>query len=346
MSERPQTNKVSTFGLAAIGCGLFVCGLLLGVILWIALPGLIAAQKPTPIPLVFPTRTPQLTALPGALVTESASAPEADRPTGKIVYVCQIFQVNTKDQICIINADGTGQARLTTNDNARHFYPSLAPDGKSVLFSSNMDGNFEIYELTLAGQLTRFYQPGIAPEVSPDNRYIAFTMNDGARDSVWIMDRNGGNPRQVVSNAWDPTWSPDGSRILYASFVQPELVQLTTINLDGSDPRQITDLPLLRGRSDWSDDNRYIVTYSGKPWERELYIMNVDGSSPRQLTPSGGNSQGPSFSPDGKWVTFTAYFDKIGNNNGCEIFIMKIDGTNLTRLTDNKYCDWQPRWGQ
>jgi TolB protein len=76
-----------------------------------------------------------------------------------------------------------------------------------------------------------------------------------------------------------------------------------------------------------------------------VYIMNADGSNVRQLTPSGGNSQGPSFSPDGKWVAFTAYFDHPGDDHGCEIYIIRIDGTDLRRLTNNDYCDYQPRWG-
>jgi TolB protein len=73
--------------------------------------------------------------------------------------------------------------------------------------------------------------------------------------------------------------------------------------------------------------------------------MNADGSNAHQLTPSGGNSQGPSFSPDGKWVAFTAYFDHYGDDHGCEIYIIRTDGTDLRRLTDNGYCDYQPRWG-
>jgi tricorn protease len=73
--------------------------------------------------------------------------------------------------------------------------------------------------------------------------------------------------------------------------------------------------------------------------------MNADGSNARQLTPSGGNSQGPSFSPDGKWVAFTAYFDNYGEDHGCEIYVIRVDGTDLRRLTNNGYCDYQPRWG-
>ena len=84
---------------------------------------------------------------------------------------------------------------------------------------------------------------------------------------------------------------------------------------------------------------------SGEAWHREVYIMNADGTNARVLSPVGGNSQGPSISPDGKWIAFTAYFDHPNDDHGCEIYIIRIDGTDLRRLTDNDYCDYQPRWG-
>jgi Tol biopolymer transport system component len=261
--------------------------------------------------------------------------------------VCQIFTIQERDQICIINADGSGQRRLTTDDNARHFYPSFAPDGKSVLFSSNMNGNFELYELILeTNQLIRFEGvAGVGPEVSPDNQFIAFATGHGVNsNTLWVADRQGAHQRELYNNGWDPTWSPDGSQILFASVVNG-VPQLARINLDGTGFQVLTNVSDLRGRSDWSNDNLHLITYLGKPWERNLFIMNTDGSNVRQVSPAGGNSQGPSFSPDGQWIAFTAYFDQYRVNNGCEIYIMRIDGSALTRLTDNKYCDWQPRWG-
>ncbi|MCS6995061.1 MAG: hypothetical protein N2117_04645 [Anaerolineales bacterium] len=307
----------------------------------------IANARPTPPPLVFPTFAPQTQPAASTPAREtSIASTSAVSGSGKIVYVCQMFRVTTYDQICIMDSDGRNQRRLTTNDNARHYYPSLTPDGESVLFSSNLNGtNFTLYELNLTtGQLIHLGQPGIAPEASPNGRLIAFAQSDGKKDMIWVMNRDGSNPRMLYPNGWDPTWSPDGQKILFASQTNG-LPQLFSINLDGSGLQQISDLPLLRGRSDWSADGRYIVTYSGRSWERELFLLPFDGSPVRQLTPPGGNSQGPAFSPDGQWVVFTAYFDRFGNVHGCEIYKIRIDGTGLTRLTNNDYCDWQPRWG-
>lgn len=337
--------QLSNKTLIILGLVFVLFCLSLGVGAFIFISWLNRSPVSEPGVLIFPTRSSS--PINPSQISESIipSSEHLTDPQGKIVYVCQIFKLQAKDQICIINADGTGQRRLTTEDSVRYFYPSFTPDGKSVIFSSNLDGNFKLYELTLDGVLKPVGNTvGIAPEVSPDDKHVVFANNNGQQDMIWIIDRDGKNPNLIYRDAWDPTWSPDGKRILFATTIADK-PQLASVNIDGTDFIQITNLPDLRGRSDWSADGINIVTYSGKPWQRELYLMHSDGTNLHQITPSGGNSQGPSFSPDGEWVAFTAYFDAIGNNNGCEIYIMRIDGTNLKKLTQNNYCDWQPRWG-
>ena len=296
------------------------------------------------------TPTPGPTSISAQTSIPSPSV--ADQPQGHIVFTCQVFKVQSEDQICIMNADGSGFRRLTTEDNIRHFYPSLAIDGRSVLYSQFFaENNYEIYSLNLdtgeASRLTSSYGVDNAPEVSPNGALITFMHSTPNRNlmQIRVMDRSGDNAGNVPQvNGWDPTWSPDGERILFASD-RDGSVQLYTIRPDGSKLNRISNLPSIRGRSDWSPNGQYIVTYSGDAWQRELFIMNADGSNVRQLTPSGGNSQGPSFSTDGNWVVFTAYFDHFGDDHGCEIYIIRIDGTDLRRLTNNNYCDYQPRWG-
>jgi len=40
----------------------------------------------------------------------------------------------------------------------------------------------------------------------------------------------------------------------------------------------------------------------------------------------GGNNLAPDFSPDGQWIAFTSYRDRYGEHNGCEIYILRLDG--------------------
>ena len=292
----------------------------------------------------------QLTSTPN-IVTDVPTVSAGEGPTGHIVFTCQIYKYQSSDQVCIMNADGTGYRRLTTDDGVRHFYPSLSPDGRRVLYSAFRQENaYEIYSYDLedgsVDRLTNRIGVLTAPEYSPDGEMITFTRwapNSG-RYQIMLMERNGNNPNNIPRvEGWDPTWSPDGKRILFASDRNGP-VQLFVVRADGKNLSQVSNLPAIRGRSDWSVLGQ-IVTYSGEPWHRELYIMNADGSNSHQLTPTGGNSQGPSFSPDGKWVAFTAYFDKYDDIHGCEIYIIRADGTDLRRLTNNDYCDYQPRWG-
>ena len=309
------------------------------------------ATQPNATP-VFNFSTIAPTSISSSGQTSIPSPSTSDQPSGHIVFNCQIFKDQGSEQICIMKANGSDYKRLTAENNIRHYYPSLSPDGQSVLYSAFFDqNNYEVYRLNIddgsVDRLTTSYGVDNAPEYSPDKQQIVFMHYSPTNDNYQIVvgDRNGedaGNIPQI--NGWDPTWSPDGGSILFASD-RNGTVQLYTVNLDGKQLHKITDLPAIRGRSDWSSDGQYIVTYSGPEWNRELYIMNADGSNVRQLTPSGGNSQGPSFSPDGKWVAFTAYFDLYSDIHGCEIYIIRIDGTDLRRLTNNDYCDYQPRWG-
>ncbi len=345
-------NKLERLPYLAAGL-IFFCGFLLLALIFA--PGVLR--------LVFtpPTATPDLASTLQALIPTLAPSPAPftptavpvpDEPGGHIVFTCQVYKYQSSEQVCSMNADGSGYRRLTKEDGVRHYYPSLAPDGRSVVYSVYREDNvYEIYELTLAdGKETRLTDKlGVltGPEVSPDGKSIVFMRWTVASDQyqIWVMDRDGGNPRRVFNGTgWDPTWSPDGEQILFASDMNG-LNQLYVGHLDGTAVHKITNLPALRGRSDWSPNSQDVVTYSGEAWHREVYLMGADGSKVRQLTPGGGNSQGPAFSPDGRWVVFTTYFDHPGDINGCEIYIIRTDGTDLRRLTDNDYCDYQPRWG-
>ncbi len=250
-----------------------------------------------------------------------------------------------------MNPDGSGFRRLTTEDGIRHYYASPSPDGKSVVYSVYREDNvYEIYEMSLSDGIAKRITDRLGaltgPAISPDGSLIAVSRWTVAsnQNQLWLMERDGSQPRRVIDGSgWDPTWSPDGTQLLYASD-RDGSNQLWVVHVDGSGLHQITHLPAFRGRSDWSVQN-LIVTYSGDAWNRELYIMKADGSNLHRISPPGGDSQGPSFSPDGQWITFTAYFDHPKDINGCEIYIIRADGTDLRRLTNNDYCDYQPRWG-
>lgn len=301
------------------------------------------------------TFTPTYEITPSTVPAASASVtPTRDpsAPPGMIVFTCQPTRLSSENQLCLVNADGTGWQQLTDFTSADHFYPSFAADNASVLFSSNMGGAYDIYRMDLAsGNQNRLTDSGYAyaPAESPEGEFIVYAYNPGealADAQLWMM-RSDGSDRYPLTledgGAWDPTWSPDGLQIMFASQVG-EHVQLFIMDRDGSNVRQVTNLQGLRGRNDWSVDDM-LSTYIGTSWKREIITFNLDGKNVNYLT-SGGNNLAPSFSPDGKWIAYTSYVDNYRDDHGCEIYVMQTNGSNRLRLTENGYCDWQPRWSR
>lgn len=280
--------------------------------------------------------------------TEEGSSADFPEPAGKIVYTCSL----AGDEVCIINADGSGWQRLT-NTNQANSNASLSPDGSAIVYISGNTGKSEIYELGLANrdtrQITELGQSVGAPEISPDNQHIIFHYRPGNSNvQLWIMNRDGSEPDEFYRvsgrDVHDATWSPDGTRILFA-LGRGENNQLYIMDFHGGEPELVNDALDTRGRSDWSAGN--LISFDqGGPFMHDVYLMNTDGSNLRRVSKSGINAQGASLSPDGNWIAITAYTDVPNKDqNSCEIFIMRVDGTDMRQLTDNEYCDYQPRWG-
>ena len=308
----------------------------------IAMAYYINTKTPTPIVATIPPNVN-----PVITKTEPAVIP-TDEPTGRIIYTCQI----QGDEICIINADGSGWKRLTDTPLA-NFNATLTPDGRHAVYVVNDGKKSEIYELDIntgsSSQLTDLKQSLGSPEISPDSQLIIFHYHEEKGNTqLWLMNRDGSDPHEFYSvaghDAHDGTWSPDGSQILFA-FGLAENNKLYTITLDGRDPRLLNDTIDTRGRSDWGTGG-LIALDQGGPFAHEVFTMKDDGSGLRQISPKGMNSQGASISPDGRWITFTAYTNVADKDlKSCEIFIMRIDGSEVRQLTKNSYCDYQPRWG-
>lgn len=95
-----------------------------------------ATLAPTATPTLTPSPTPTSTRAPTPTDEPSPTSPPHLPPRGRIVYTC--FD-DHDDEICLINADGSGQVQLTHND-AGDFYASLAPDGRFIVFARQMEG--------------------------------------------------------------------------------------------------------------------------------------------------------------------------------------------------------------
>ncbi|MDX1481875.1 MAG: winged helix-turn-helix domain-containing protein, partial [Woeseiaceae bacterium] len=118
-----------------------------------------------------------------------------------------------------------GQSAELLSFNADLLHPDVAPDGSSLVFSSNRSGHYEIWTSDDAGRdlrrLTDLAGGFTAhPRYSPDGTRIAFDARPGSHARIFVMPAAGVEPRALTPDgvdAYAPTWSPDGSALYYAS---------------------------------------------------------------------------------------------------------------------------------
>ncbi len=314
----------------------------------LALIGLLFWLVPTAPPLtdIFPAGTgftlPPRTAMP------TSTPRPIDEHGGQIIFTCTRSDIN---QICMINADGTGLVRLT-NDDSNDYYPVLDPLSDVVVFASLQQGSFDLFMMLLKDQklfqLTTAIGNAFSPKFSPDGEQLLF-LNQAAQgpSAIWVMGRMGDDPRLLYAGQ-NPivaaAWSPDGQSIAFAMSVERAFayeIFLLDINHPDQPPRRITrGIPDIGGSLDWSPDGTNLLIYAGPVNGREIYRLDLATGDVTQLT-FGGNNAAAAYSPDGQYIVFNS----LRNNGQADLFIMRADGHSTRQLTDDPEPDWQPQWG-
>jgi len=185
------------------------------------------------------------------------------------------------------------------------------------------------------------------------NGQIAFVSSrDGSYGEIYVMNPDGSaQTRLTDSPAYDdtsPSWSPDGSKIAFASAftgVEGFNYDIVVMDADGANPIRLTDANGQENSPSWSPDGTKIAFGSFRDGNSEVYVMNADGSDPRDLTNNDAADSQPSWSPDGTRIAFTSSRDAApGGGTPGQIYVMNADGTGQTRLTNDGNFDTGPTW--
>ncbi len=241
-------------------------------------------------------------------------------------------------------------AALGLASSAEAAFPGL--NGK-VAFSSNRDGNSEIYVMAPDGsaqtRLTNNPAEDSRPAFSPDGHRIAFQRDvAGTNDfDIYVMNADGSGETRLTSNSADdarPAFSPDGQTIVFRSDRDGKS-QIYSMAPDGSRQLRLTkNTDNYDTDPSFSPDGRRIVFVRGVGGRlnRDVYVMNADGSGETRLTSLNDIEADPTFSPDGSRIAFTR--DPFDGPDGMSdgIYVMAPDGSAQTRLTNNPDRDVDP----
>jgi Tol biopolymer transport system component len=160
------------------------------------------------------------------------------------------------------------------------------------------------------------------------------------------MNRDGTDQTQLTTVGGNPVWSPNGSKIAFASNVTGcsggGCFAIYTMNPDGSDQTRLT--PAGDGGAAWSPDGSKIAFLSPRDGGRlEIYTMNADGSNQTRLTYNSLSDWNPIWSPDGTKIAFVRTDEPPFEE---WIYVMNADGGGERRLAPGELVpDWQPLAG-
>jgi len=192
-----------------------------------------------------------------------------------------------------VSPDGAWVAYVVTSNDRG------ADEARSAVWMVSWDGSQHL-PLTAAAEGTE------KPRWSPDGRYLAFMATPAGSEKAQIMllDRRGGNARQLTSVAGDIgvyAWAPDGKRLV--------LTMVTGESGAGPKPIVIDALHFKQ------DEEGYLRSGSG----RHLYLFDVDANRLDPLT-SGAqfNEDLPAWSPDGRLIAFVRTHEKGADPDGRE----------------------------
>jgi len=289
----------------------------------------------------------------------SAADPLGETPLGNRAAIIFDSDRTGTTEIFIIESEGLVPTSVTSaSPQVFNRLPDWSPDCAMVAFQSNRadEDNRDIYVAASDGSGVRRITTHIAsdesPAWSPDGSEIAFASDRGDGEAIWIVDSDGNTVRRLTTGSpqsFQPAWSPDGKTIAFVSGSE-ENWDLFVIRTDGSEIRNLTNTPNRHeGGPAWSPNGRRILFDALEGGQWEIYVMAADGSDERQLTRNGAMDARPAWSADGSEIVFhsTRDFGSDGDNvdySQVELYVMRADGSDVHRLTQNEYFDAHPDW--
>jgi Tol biopolymer transport system component len=226
--------------------------------------------------------------------------------------------------IYVINADGTGQQRLSPTPGF-DVTPSWSPDGTQIVYV----------------RLHSAPQPNSPPPVT----------------DIRVMNVDGTGAHAILANtvfSVEPRWSVN-NQVVFMSYMHSSSLQIHVMNVDGTNLRQLTNIAANNGDPVWSPDGTRITFGSDREGGNKLniFVMNADGSQLAQLTHfevpyEAGDTN---WSSDGKKIAFQYDINGMKQsdpNAYAEVWTMNPDGSGETSTgvqCSNVGCAprWQPR---
>ncbi len=209
-----------------------------------------------------------------------------------------------------------------TNQAGTEFFPTLAPDGEDFVFSSDPEGNYDLFLQRVGGKNARSLTPNTPTDefeasYSPDGKRIAF-FSSREPAGVYLMEATGENVRPLVTRCHHPSWSPEGKEIVCStvghslpSTRNPRPSQLLIADVETGAQRTLCENDA--SQPSWSPHGQRIAFWFNPPSAGRSDIATISraGGEIEIVTRDASTNWNPVWSTDGKFLYFAS--DRSGN---------------------------------
>lgn len=170
-----------------------------------------------------------------------------------------------------------------------------------------------------------------------DGDYAIFSMSSDGKGERRLTDHDPDTSSPAgLFFQFDPAWSPDGTKIAFASR-RSGSNDLYVMSADGTGTRRLTSTKEDDVHPTWSPDGtRIAFVRSG-----DLFVVNAGGSGARSIVSSRDEESQPAWSPDGRWI---AYIRRVPDTQVSELRLVRPDGSGGRRLTRPNAAAYTPAW--
>ena len=237
-----------------------------------------------------------------------------------LIVLIYFFGRSTLNQFKNVDLEIISPHRLTTTTTVFEIDPQLSPDGSSLAYVSEENGNMDIWTIRLAtGEKKNLTEDNTdydgVPAWSPDGSSIAY-FSTYAGYGIYSLSARGGVPKKVISQSEvrSISWSPDGSLISFAA----EGI-LYTVPASGG-RRNRVELPNSCLDHSWSTEGEHIVYTAGEYSSRSIYVKRLDDSAPVRVTSTPDLYYTPVWINDAQKIFF-----KLNQKGTRDIWWMHVD---------------------
>jgi Tol biopolymer transport system component len=225
--------------------------------------------------------------------------------------------------------------------------PSRSPDQKWIAFTSNRDGNWEIYLSAVERpyiQRLSYNTTAIDldPAWSPTDGRIAYESNRSGDWQLYLFDVGTGEETRLTEsegNNVNAFWSYDGRKIVFQSD-REGFWQLYEIDTTTRQERLLSDGAGDDHDPQYSNDDQHILFRSMRDGDNSvIYVMKADGSEVTRISDVGGYALNEAWSPDDSLIAYQSDMD--GDE---DVYVYEVATGQTRQLTDNTLQDYAPTW--